>query len=95
MRCPLHAEETASCLPDVAYVFLSAGVAPAVKADDSMVHFGARQLAWSRRCRLYHWWSPLVATPIRRVLLETDPGRSGSAISFQEGWYEEKREAEA
>ncbi len=29
-------------------VFLRVGVAPAVKAEISMVHFGARQLAWSR-----------------------------------------------
>jgi len=32
----------------MAYGFLMAGVAPAVKAEISMVHFGARQLAWSR-----------------------------------------------
>ena len=29
-------------------MFFKAGVAPAVKADVSMVHFGARQVAWSR-----------------------------------------------
>jgi hypothetical protein len=48
VRCALYAEETASCLPNVAYGFVMAGVALAVKAEISMVHFGARQLAWSR-----------------------------------------------
>ena len=35
LRCALYAEETASCLPGVVYVFLKAGVAPAVKAEIS------------------------------------------------------------
>ena len=48
VRCALYAQETASCLAGVAYVLLMTGVAPAVKAESSMVHFGARQLAWSR-----------------------------------------------
>jgi hypothetical protein len=41
-------KKTACCLPEAACVLLMAGVAPAVKAEISMVHFGARQLVWSR-----------------------------------------------
>jgi len=47
----------------MAYVFLRAGVAPAVKAESSMVHFGARQLAWSRALSVVSLVEPLGGYP--------------------------------
>ena len=44
-ECALYQEETPSCFAHMEYAFLIIHYAPAVKADISMVHFNARQLA--------------------------------------------------